>query len=149
MPGRVEEHPEGRAGLVLVLDCAESQHGCLGGVEIVDDHVEMHLLRNVLARPGGQSVGLHLLEGDALAVVRADLCPVGRDRDLPVQQRAVKRRKGALVGTVDDEAWETCDSHPGTLRGPASDILALTANRHPGVAGSSACVDTVADVSLC
>src|SRR5215475_7591056 len=50
-------------------------------------------------------------EGDALAVVRADLSPVGGDVDLPIQHRAVEPRESARIGTVDDEAWEACDSH--------------------------------------
>jgi hypothetical protein len=35
VPRRVQEHPEGRAGLVLVLGRAELEHGRLGGVEVV------------------------------------------------------------------------------------------------------------------
>ena len=43
MPRRVEEHPEGGSGLVLVLGRAEIEHRCLGGgVQIVDGYVEMH-----------------------------------------------------------------------------------------------------------
>ena len=115
MPGRVEEHPEGRTGLVIVLDRTDTEHGRFSRVEVIDDHVEMHLLRNLLARPAGRCVSLHLLEGDALAVLRADLRPVGRHSDLPIQQPAVERREGARVGTIDDEAWKARYSHTGTL----------------------------------
>src|SRR5215831_17920921 len=63
------------------------------------------------APPPRRGIVLHLLEGDALAVVRADLSPVGGDVDLPIQHRAVEPRESARIGTVDDEAWEACDSH--------------------------------------
>ena len=53
MAGRVEEDPERRAGLVLVLGRAELEHRRLGGVEVVDHDVEVHLLRHVLAGPPG------------------------------------------------------------------------------------------------
>jgi hypothetical protein len=75
MARRVEEHPEGCTGLVLVPGRAESEHRCLGGVEVVDDHVEVHLPRHLLSRPYRRSVGLHLLEGDARTELRADLSP--------------------------------------------------------------------------
>src|SRR5262249_30737946 len=111
VPRRVEEHPEGCAGLVRMLGRAEIEHRRLGGVEVVDDHIEMHLLGHLLTRPPRRGIVLHLLEGDALAVVRADLSPVGGDVDLPIQHRAVEPRESARIGTVDDEAWEACDSH--------------------------------------
>ena len=74
---RIEEHPEGCAWLMLVLGRAEVEHRRLGSVEVVDDHVEMHLLRHLLSRPSWRDIPLHLLEGDALTVVRADLSPAG------------------------------------------------------------------------
>jgi len=76
VPRRVEEHPEGRTGLVLVPGRAELEHRRLGGVEVVDDHVKMHLLGHLLGRPSRWGVGLHLLERDALTVLRADFSPV-------------------------------------------------------------------------
>jgi hypothetical protein len=117
VPRRVEEHPEGRTGLVLMLSRAKAEHRRLGGVEVVDDHVEMHLLGHLLGRPARRGVGLDLLEGDALTVIRADLSPVGGDVDFPIQHRAVERRESARIRTVDDDAWEACDSHAGTVRG--------------------------------
>src|ERR1051325_9068717 len=51
MARRVEEDPEGGAGLMLVLGRAELDHRGLRGVEVVDDHVQMSLLRHLLARP--------------------------------------------------------------------------------------------------
>jgi len=119
---RIEKHPEGCAGLMLVLGRAEVEHRRLGGVEVIDDHVEVHLLRHLLSRPPGWGIPLHLLEGEALTVVRADVGPVGADLDLPVQHRAVERRESARIGTVDDDAWEACDSHAGTVRAIADRI---------------------------
>ena len=75
MAGRVEEHPEGRARLVLVLGRPQLEHRGLGVVEVVDHHVEVHLLRHVLARPHRRAVVGHRLEPQALAVVGADVDP--------------------------------------------------------------------------
>ena len=119
MPGRIEEDPEGRAGLVLVLGGAEIEHSRLSGIEVVDDHIEMHLLRHLLIRPLWRGITLHLLEGDALTVIRADVSPVRGNLDLPVQHRAVERRESAGIGTVDDDAGEACDSHSGTVQASA------------------------------
>ena len=55
MPRRVEKYPEGGAWLVLVLGRAEFEHGRLGDVEIIDDHVEVHLLWYLLTRPAQRS----------------------------------------------------------------------------------------------
>src|SRR5580704_14045145 len=93
VPRRVEEHPEGGTGLVLVPGRAEAGHRRLGDVEVVDDDVEMHLLGYLLSRPPGRGIGLHLLEGDALAVLRADMRPAGGDFGLPVQHGAVEGRE--------------------------------------------------------
>src|SRR3954470_14008877 len=46
MAGRVEEHPEGRARLVLVLGGAKAEHRLLGGIQVVDHDIQVHLLRN-------------------------------------------------------------------------------------------------------
>ena len=66
VPGWVKEHAEGGARLVLVLGRAELKHRRLGGVEVRDHHVEMHLLWSPLSRPVGRRVPLHLLKGDAV-----------------------------------------------------------------------------------
>ena len=52
MPCRIEEYPEGRTGLMLVLGSAELEYRRLSSVEVVDYHVEVHLL--------GQSLAGHL-----------------------------------------------------------------------------------------
>src|SRR4051794_4598420 len=114
--GRVQEHPERRAGLMLVQRRAELEHRGLPGVEVVDDDVEVHLLRHLLPRPLGRGVALDLLEADALPVVGADLGPAGSELLLPVQHRAVEGRERVGVGTVEDDAREACDSHDGDAR---------------------------------
>ena len=115
---------------MLVLGGAEIEHRRLSGIEVVDDDVEMHLLRRLLTRPSWRGIALHLLEGDALTVVRADVSPVGGDLDLPVQHRAVKRRESAGIGTVDDDAGEACDSHSGTVQASADIFCARFAGEH-------------------
>jgi mycofactocin system transcriptional regulator len=113
VPRRVQEHPERCARLMLVLSRTEIEHRRLGGVEIVDDDVEVHLLGHFLSRPSGRGVGLHLQEGNALTVLRADVSVVWGDLDLPVQHGAVEGRERGRVGTVDNDAREACDSHAG------------------------------------
>jgi hypothetical protein len=46
---------------------AEIEHGRLSGIQVVDDHVEVHLLGQLLCRPHRRSVLVHLLKGDALS----------------------------------------------------------------------------------
>src|SRR5262249_44138602 len=111
VPRRVEEHPEGCAGLVRMLGRAEIEHRRLGGVEGVDDHIEMHLLGHLLTRPPGRDEALHMRKGDPPAGVRAALSPVGGAVDLPIQHRTGEPRESPRIGTVDDEAWEACNSH--------------------------------------
>jgi hypothetical protein len=45
---------------VLVLGRAELEHRRLTGVEVVDHHVEVHLLGHLLVRPDGRRVVLTL-----------------------------------------------------------------------------------------
>src|SRR5712691_9612383 len=113
MPRRVKKHPERSSWLVLVLGRAELEHGLFGNVKIIDDHVEVHLLRNLLPGPVGWRIVLDLLEGDALPVVGANVDPIGSGLDLPVEHGAVESRRRIGIGAVDHETWEACDSHTG------------------------------------
>src|SRR3954454_9492328 len=122
VPGGIEEHPERRPGLVVVLGGAEGEDRGLGLVEVVDVHVEVHLLRDVLPRPLGSGVGVDLLEADAVAVVGADLGPVVVHLDRPVQQGAVEGGQGGGVGAVEDEGGVASDSHAATLAILADDV---------------------------
>ena len=58
VPGRVEEDPERRAGLVLGPRGTERHDLAFADIEVLDDHVEVHLLRDVLGRPGRGAVVL-------------------------------------------------------------------------------------------
>ncbi len=115
MAGGVEEDPEGLAGLVLGQRGAEGEDLRLGGVEVLDDDVEVELLRHLLARPRRRPVVLDPLEGQAL-VLGPDVDPVLVRLDRPVEQRAVERRQGGGIGTVEHDAREPCDGHGPTLR---------------------------------
>ncbi len=75
--GRVEEDSEGRAGLVIMFGSPEFEDLGLGGVEIIDHDIEVHLLRGTLTWPLRRREFLHLLEAQTLTVVRADLSPIG------------------------------------------------------------------------
>ena len=90
MPRWVEEDPEGRPRLMFGLGRAQFEHRGLAGIEVVDDHVDMHLLGYLLSRPGRRRVVLHRLEADALALWTADLGPAGGELGLPVQHRGVE-----------------------------------------------------------
>lgn len=108
MPGRIKEHPERRARLVLVLDRPERDHCRLGGVEIVDVHVDVHLLRPILPRPLRRHIAVDLLEGDRVTVVGADRAPVVLvSDDLPAEQRAVELGERPRVGAVQDDDGES------------------------------------------
>ena len=98
-------------GWCSCLVAPSSTTASLGLVEVVDDHVEVHLLRHLLAGPHRGAVVVDLLERQALAVVGADVDPVVLGLDLPVEQRAVERRQRVGVGTVEHDAREACDSH--------------------------------------
>src|SRR5699024_3835066 len=73
--GRVEEDPERLSGLFGGLARTDLDHGRLGGIEVLDDHVEVHLLRVILARPTGRVVVLDLLDADRGPGIGGDLGP--------------------------------------------------------------------------
>lgn len=66
VPGGVEVDAEAAVGrgLVGVAGRAELEHAGLGGVDVADGEVEVHLLRVRATRPGGRHVVLDALEGD-------------------------------------------------------------------------------------
>ena len=51
MPGRVQEDARSGPGLVLMFGRAKTKHGHLAGIEVVNDHVEVHLLGHLLTGP--------------------------------------------------------------------------------------------------
>ena len=112
--GRVEEDAERRARLVLVLGRTELQHRRLRGVEVVDDHVDVHLLRDLLSRPlRVRGEVADLLELRASRRSRLGRRPTGVAvlGDLPVEQGAVEVGEGLRVGAVEDDDGKACDSH--------------------------------------
>ena len=77
MTCRVQEDPEGRTGLVRMSGRTEIDHCRSGGIEVVNDHIEVHLLGPLLGRPRRRRVTSHQMEGDAVAVLSANRGPVG------------------------------------------------------------------------
>ena len=117
MPGRVEEDPKSIAWLMIGLGGAELEHCSLGLVEVVDVHVNVHLLRDHLSRPLWRSVGINPLEAQRVAVIGADRTPVGVVLfDLPAEQGTVELGQCFGVGAVEDNDWEASDSHDRELR---------------------------------
>ena len=57
-----------------------------------DRHIDVHLLRHGLTGPVRWRVVLDLLEADRVAVLSADVRPVVRGLDRPVEQRALVDR---------------------------------------------------------
>ena len=113
MTCRVQEDAEGCPGLIRMSDPTEIDHDRLGGIEIVDEHVEVHLLGPLLGRPRRRCVVRHLMKRDVLAVPHANRSPVGGDLDLPVQQRAIEPGKRTRIGTVNDDEGQASDGHVG------------------------------------
>src|SRR5699024_367029 len=85
----------------------------LGGLEVLDDHVEVHLLRVILTRPTGRMVVLDLLDADRGAGIGGDLgpCAVSGDGDLRVEELCVEVPECGGVGGREHENGRLCDSH--------------------------------------
>jgi hypothetical protein len=108
---RVQEDPEGRTGLVRMSGRTELDHCRLGGVKVVNEHIEVHLLGPLLGRPPRRRVTSHTMKGDALAVLGAHRSSVGGDVDLPIQHRAVEPGERTRIGTVDNDEGRASDGH--------------------------------------
>ncbi len=93
-------------------------HCRLGDIEVVDEHIEVHLLGPLLSRPRRRRVTGHLMEGDALAILSADRSRVRGVVDLPIQHRAVEPGERTRIGTVDSEEGHASDGHAGQNIGP-------------------------------
>ncbi len=113
MAGRVEEDPERLSGLFGGLARTDLDHGRLGGLEVLDDHVEVHLLRMILTRPTGRMVVLDLLDADRGPGIGGDLgpCAVFVDGDLPVEELSVELPEFGGVGSIEHDNGLLCDSH--------------------------------------
>lgn len=113
MTGRVEHDPVGSAGLMRMFGRTEADHGRLGDIEVVDEHIEVHLLGPFLGRPGRRRVTVHPVKGDALAVDSAHRSPIGGGLDLPIQHRTVEAGERTRIGTVDSGEGHASDGHAG------------------------------------
>jgi hypothetical protein len=92
----------------------EVRHRRPGSIEIVDKHVDVHLLGPLLGRPCRRRVVGNPMEDDALAVLGADRGPVGGDDvDLPIQNRTVEAGERTRIGTIDSEEGQAGDGHAG------------------------------------
>src|SRR5699024_11446943 len=111
--GRVEEDPERLSGLFGGLARTDLDHGRLGGLEVLDDHVEVHLLRMILTRPTGRMVVLDLLDEDRGPGIRGDLgpCAVFVVGDLPVEELSVELPELGGVEGIEHDNGLLCDSH--------------------------------------
>lgn len=76
MSCRVEEHPKRGARLVLGQSRTQFEHCLFSSVEVVDHDIDVHLLRDVLARPLRRTELCDALKADALVTGRvANLTP--------------------------------------------------------------------------
>ena len=110
--GGVEEDAERRARLVVGRRRTDGQHGLLRSIEVLHHHVEVHLLRHVLAGPLRGAVAVHPLKADALVIgFAAHLTPALVRGGGPPQQQATELGEATRVAAVDDERGEACDGH--------------------------------------
>jgi len=122
VPCRIEEDAEVviLARLVLVFDGTDGQSLRLGGVEVVDGHVEVGLLRALGTRPDRRQVVRHLLEAQArMTTAVTDDNPLVLDGgDLPPDQGSVELGQLQRLRTVKDSRAQTRDStHRRTVLG--------------------------------
>lgn len=94
----VAEHPEGRLwlviGLMIGLGGAELEDRGFAVIEVVDDDVDVHLLRNVLPGPPGRRVGIDRLEREALRAMGM-AAPYGQFRT--IHFRVIRSRRRCVV----------------------------------------------------
>jgi hypothetical protein len=95
----------------------ELKHGLLGNIQIVHHHVNVHLLRDVLARPLGRSVSVDELEADALVTGGvAHLAPPVIRARLPIEEDSIEVGEAAWVVAVEHDGGEASDRHDRNLR---------------------------------
>ena len=115
----VQKHPERLPGLYRMLPGSYRQGVFLAGVQVVDQEVQVHLLRVHLVGPHRRLVAAYALERDRRTTGRDELDPILIGVvavDGPAGQRRVEPREGMSVRAIDrDElkAGEGC--HPRTL----------------------------------
>lgn len=113
MTGRVEKDPEELTRLLGRLPSTDFEDRRLGSVEVINDDVDVHLLRVGLTGPAGSVVILDLLNADRRPRIGGDLGPgpVIVDGDLPIEELSVEFRELARVGSIDHDNRLLCNSH--------------------------------------
>lgn len=115
MTGRVEEHPEVvTAGLLVGQPRTGREHLGLARSEIVDDEVEMRLLRVLGTGPHRRPISVDALTGDRHATARVELCPlvvdVGRV-ERPPGDRGVEAGERQMIRAVESDEAERGERH--------------------------------------
>jgi hypothetical protein len=97
---------------MTILGAAEFEYRGLRCIEVVNVQVDVHLLRNRLARPLWRHVGVNPLKSQGVAVLGADRTPISLVLvDLPAEQLAVEVGQCSWVGAIKNDHWEPSDSH--------------------------------------
>lgn len=98
--------------LVIRLAGTEGECNFLTLVQVLHNHVQVHLLRDGLAGPHGSLIHVHLLERDAVAAVTwPDIEPVTLVLDFPAEEFGVEGSQCGRIGTIDDNTREFSYSH--------------------------------------
>src|SRR5690606_34333090 len=113
MPRRVDVHPPGRSRSVVGLASAQLQHSPLGGLDVVDDEIEVRLLGVRRVGPLGRDVVGGQLAGDGRSRVRSQLDPVDVvvGLDLPAGDRRIELGEPHGIGGVEGDYREAGDAH--------------------------------------
>ena len=116
--GRVEEHAKRLSRLFGGFARTDLEHGLLSNIEVVDDDVEVHLLRVGLTRLAGRVIVLDLLNAQRGPGIGGDFRPgaVLLDRDLPIEELPVELCEFGGVRSIEYDHRLLCDSHDLSLR---------------------------------
>ncbi len=116
MAGWIEVHPERiacrLARLHCVLCCSERQHLGFDGVDIVDSHVEVELLRPFTGRPRRRGELVSQPERQPQPVDGEDNPVLFGDVNIPAENTSVELRERPRVRAIQDHG-----SHAGNCHG--------------------------------
>jgi hypothetical protein len=113
MPRRVGVHPERPLAVLRVeRGGAEREHPLLGGVHVLDHHVDVELLRVLGGRPLRRYVTGGGLERELRAVGPLEVHPpVAVVLDRPADELGVEAGEGDGIGTVQYDGSDLADAH--------------------------------------
>ena len=112
MTGGVQENAKRRAWLVFGPGRTEFEHCQFSGIEVVNHDVDVHLLRDVLARPLRRPELCDALEADALVTCCVShLAPTFVRACLPIEQLSVERGEAGRVVAIKDKRRKSCNCH--------------------------------------